>query len=59
MRLTPLQTFGAACLFLAGSAAAAGLAQFAASPVAPWISVVYSVIAIACTVAAVRMSRPR
>jgi hypothetical protein len=59
LRLSPLQVFGAAFMLLGSAVVAVGLGQFLADPLAPWISMVFSIAAIVCTVIAVLMGRRR
>jgi len=59
MRLSAVQVFGAAFLFLMGSAAAVTLGQFTASPRAPWIAMGFSAGAVLCTAFSLFMRRRR
>ena len=59
VRLSPVQVFGAAFLFLIGAAAAVTLGQFTASSRAPWVALGFSAGAVLCTAISLFMRRRR
>jgi hypothetical protein len=54
--LGPLAVFAIAFVFLLAAAASVAASQFTSSRVAPWLSMAYSVAAVACTLAALLMA---
>ena len=56
-RLSSFGLFLTAFLLLVASAVAVGIAQFTSNTFVPWLSIVLSVLAVACTVAALAMGR--
>ena len=50
LKVTPLRLFGAALVLMLAAAVAVAFGHFAASPVAPWISIGLSIASVACAI---------
>ncbi|HEX8099875.1 MAG TPA: hypothetical protein VF660_06705 [Actinomycetota bacterium] len=50
LKVTPLKLFGVALVLMVAAAVAVAFGHFAASPVAPWISIGLSIGSVACAV---------